>query len=89
MDRYIGLDAHTSSCTVAAWAREGDEDAYRAMLRRYCPPVFDLIYRMVGQRQLAEDLTQETFVKAFRAGCDRSTGGVSPCGTWSADRAAK
>ncbi len=27
----------------------------------------DLIYGMVGQRELAEDLTQETFVKAFRA----------------------
>ena len=49
------------------WAREGDEDAYREMLRRYGPPVFDLIYRMVGQRELAEDLAQETFVKAFRA----------------------
>ena len=27
----------------------------------------DLIYGMVGQRELAEDLTQATFVKAFRA----------------------
>jgi len=52
---------------VVAWAREGDEDAYREMLRRYGPPVLDLIYRMVGHRELAEDLTQETFVKAFRA----------------------
>ncbi len=48
-------------------AREGDEDAYHEMVRRYGPPVFDLIYRMVGQRELAEDLAQETFVKAFRA----------------------
>ena len=49
------------------WAREGDENAYREMERRYGPPVFDLIYQMVGQREQAEDLTQETFVKAFRA----------------------
>jgi len=52
---------------VVAWAREGDEHAYREMLRRYGPPVFDLIYGMVGQRELAEDLAQETFLKAFRA----------------------
>ena len=52
---------------VVTWAREGDEDAYREMLRRYGPAVFDLIYGMVGIRELAEDLTQDTFVKAFRA----------------------
>jgi RNA polymerase sigma-70 factor (ECF subfamily) len=37
------------------------------MVRRYGPPVFDVIYGVVGQRELAEDLAQETFVKAFRA----------------------
>ena len=52
---------------VVAWAREGDQNAYREMERRYGRPVFDLIYGMVGQRELAEDLAQETFVKAFRA----------------------
>jgi RNA polymerase sigma-70 factor (ECF subfamily) len=52
---------------VVAQAREGDEYAYREVVRRYGPRVFDLIYRMVGHRELAEDLTQETFVKAFRA----------------------
>ena len=52
---------------VVACAREGDEDAYREILRRYGPPVFDVIYGVVGQREQAEDLTQETFVKAFRA----------------------
>ena len=52
---------------VVTRAREGDEDAYREMVRRYHASVFDLIYGMVGQRELAEDLAQETFVKAFRA----------------------
>jgi RNA polymerase sigma-70 factor (ECF subfamily) len=52
---------------VVTRAREGDEDAYREMLRRYGPPVFELIHGMVGQRELAEDLAQETFVKAFGA----------------------
>jgi RNA polymerase sigma-70 factor (ECF subfamily) len=59
--------SEASDQEVVTWAREGDEDAYREMLRRYGPPVFDLIYGMVGQRELAEDLAQDTFVKAFRA----------------------
>ena len=66
MSKLASLSA-ASDHDVVAWAREGDEDAYREMVRRYGPPVFDLIYRMVGIRELAEDLTQETFVKAFRA----------------------
>ena len=59
--------SEASDQEVVARAREGDEDAYREMLRRYSPAVFDLIYGMVGIRELAEDLTQDTFVKAFRA----------------------
>ena len=52
---------------VVARAREGDEAACRELVRRYGPPVFDRIYGMVGIRELAEDLTQETFAKAFEA----------------------
>jgi len=59
--------ADASDQDVVAWAREGDEDAYREMMRRYGPLVYDRIYRMVGIRELAEDLTQETFVKVFGA----------------------
>jgi RNA polymerase sigma-70 factor (ECF subfamily) len=59
--------SEASDQEVVSRAREGDEDAYREMLRRYGPPVFELIYGMLGQRELAEDLAQETFVKAFRA----------------------
>ena len=52
---------------VVAWAREGREDAYRELVRRYRRPVFEGIYRKVRNRALAEDLTQETFAKAFDA----------------------
>jgi hypothetical protein len=68
--RCAGRESPTADASdrdVVACAREGDQYAYREMLRRYGPPVFDLIYGMVGQRELAEDLAQETFVKAFRA----------------------
>ncbi|MDH3459099.1 MAG: sigma-70 family RNA polymerase sigma factor [Gemmatimonadota bacterium] len=52
---------------VVAWARDGVEAAYRELLRRYERPVFSLIYRMVRDRELSEDLTQETFVKVLNA----------------------
>jgi RNA polymerase sigma-70 factor (ECF subfamily) len=46
-------------------ALKGDEAAYRELLERFRRPVFSLIYRMIGDRELAEDLAQESFVKAF------------------------
>jgi RNA polymerase sigma-70 factor, ECF subfamily len=52
---------------VVLLARSGREPAYRELVRRYERPVFALLYRMVRDRELAEDLAQETFVKALNA----------------------
>jgi RNA polymerase sigma-70 factor (ECF subfamily) len=52
---------------VVALALEGQEAAQRELVRRYERPLFSLIYRMVRDRDLAEDLAQESFVKAFNA----------------------
>ncbi|HET7040961.1 MAG TPA: sigma-70 family RNA polymerase sigma factor [Gemmatimonadales bacterium] len=52
---------------VVLAARRGSDAAYRELVRRYERPLFSLIYRMVRDRELAEDLTQETFVKALNA----------------------
>lgn len=48
-------------------ARSGSEAAYRELLRRYERPIFSLVFRMVRNRELAEDLSQETFIKALNA----------------------
>lgn len=48
---------------LAALAREGREAAFRELVRRYERPVFSLIFRMVRDRETAEDLAQETFIK--------------------------
>lgn len=45
----------------------GDERAYRELVRRYQRPVYSIILRMVRRAEDAEDLTQETFVRMFRA----------------------
>jgi RNA polymerase sigma-70 factor (ECF subfamily) len=52
---------------VVALARAGKEAAYRELLRRYERPVFTLIFRMVHDRALAEDLAQDTFIKVLNA----------------------
>jgi RNA polymerase sigma-70 factor (ECF subfamily) len=46
--------------------RAGDEEAFRLIFDRYSRPVLSFIYDMVGDRALAEDLAQETFVRAYR-----------------------
>jgi RNA polymerase sigma factor (sigma-70 family) len=47
--------------------RSGDPDAARAVYRAYGASVFAVAYRTVGSRDLAEDATQQTFLKAWRA----------------------
>ena len=46
---------------------QGDQEAFRLIFDRYSRPVIGFIYDMVNDRELAEELTQETFVRAFRA----------------------
>ncbi|HXS25471.1 MAG TPA: sigma-70 family RNA polymerase sigma factor [Gemmatimonadales bacterium] len=52
---------------IVVLARAGEEAAYRELIRRYERPLFSLLFRMVRDRELAEDLAQETFVKALNA----------------------
>lgn len=59
--------ASSTDQEVVAFARAGHEGAYRELLKRYERPIFSLLYRMVRDRELAEDLAQETFVKALNA----------------------
>jgi RNA polymerase sigma-70 factor (ECF subfamily) len=47
--------------------RAGDPDAVRAVYREYGRLVFAVARRTLGSRELAEEATQETFVKAWRA----------------------
>ena len=48
-------------------AQRGDERAFEVILRAYETPIFNYVYRIVGDRSLAEDLTQEVFVRVFQA----------------------
>ncbi len=48
-------------------ALEGTESAFRDIVLRYQRPVYGLILRIVKDPSRAEELAQDTFVKAFRA----------------------
>jgi RNA polymerase sigma factor (sigma-70 family) len=43
----------------------GDQDAYRRLMEKYRDAIFNLISRMISDKSEVNDLTQETFVKAF------------------------
>jgi RNA polymerase sigma-70 factor (ECF subfamily) len=47
--------------------REGDEAAYREIVQRYQRQVYSVAMRMVRSAEDAEDLTQDTFVRMFKA----------------------
>lgn len=55
-----------SSEELISRARSGDDEAFRLIFGRYGRPIISFIYDMVGRRELAEELTQETFVRAYK-----------------------
>ena len=48
-------------------SQRGDLAAFNAIVERYQTQVFNLAARMLGNRASAEDVTQETFISAYRA----------------------
>ena len=48
-------------------AREGDSDAFEEIFRVYHARIYNYVYRLVGNADDAQDLTQDSFLKAYRA----------------------
>jgi RNA polymerase sigma-70 factor (ECF subfamily) len=51
---------------AVARARAGDEDAFRVLVERHSRSLFSLAYRMTGNEQDAEDVVQESLLRAYR-----------------------
>ena len=47
-------------------ARSGDNEAFRLLVQQHGRGIFRLAYRMTGNEEDAEDVVQETFLKAYR-----------------------
>jgi len=48
-------------------ARAGDQHAFALLFEQYHAPILNYLHRMVSDRALAEDLAQDTFIKAYNA----------------------
>lgn len=46
-------------------AKDGDMTAFETLVRKYQKPIYAFCHRMTGEHQSADDLSQETFVKAY------------------------
>ncbi|MBX7221867.1 MAG: sigma-70 family RNA polymerase sigma factor [Blastocatellia bacterium] len=55
-----------SSQNLIARIRQGEAEAFRFVFDRYSRPVMSFIFDQVGNRELSEELAQETFVRAYR-----------------------
>src|SRR6266540_2813111 len=55
-----------SDAAAVARARAGDREAFRTLVERHSRTVFRLAFRMTGNEEDAEDVVQETFLKAYR-----------------------
>ena len=55
-----------TDAAAVAQARDGDSEAFRALVERHSRAVYRLAHRMTGSPQDAEDVVQETFLKAYK-----------------------
>lgn len=46
-------------------SKDGSEEAFAALVRRYKTKVFNLAFSLTGDRDTADDLAQEAFIKAY------------------------
>lgn len=47
-------------------ARAGDEDAFVAIYEHFSPQIHRYVYRLLSSQELADEVTQDTFLKAFQ-----------------------
>jgi len=70
----------TDDCHLALKAVRGDIEAFGELVRRHQTGVYNVAYRITGNRQDSEDAAQEAFIRAYQA-----IGSLDPCrppGPW-------
>src|ERR1700728_2340204 len=67
LHRVFAMDSSTEPTDAIAAAAAGDLPAFEILYRQFAPRIYGLCLRLTGQREAAEDCTQESFVAAWRA----------------------
>lgn len=74
-------DGNTSDAALLARYADGDQAAARLLTARHAPRVFAVARRMLGEQAEAEDVTQETMLRLWRAAANWRAGEAA-LGTW-------
>ena len=56
-----------SDAAVVAQVLAGDKDAFRLLVERHTRSIYGVVYRMTGNQHDAEELLQETFLRAYKS----------------------
>jgi RNA polymerase sigma-70 factor (ECF subfamily) len=70
MTRLLKVELEETAAEIAPVvqaAMKGDRAAMRELFDQQHPKIYNLIYGILGEREVASDLTQEVFLRAFRA----------------------
>ena len=63
----LAAAANAEPFQLIAAAARGNVTAFEHLYRQYSPRIYGLCLRLTGNREMAEDCTQETFIDAWRA----------------------
>jgi RNA polymerase sigma-70 factor (ECF subfamily) len=67
LQRVLAMDSGSEPTDVIVAAAAGDVAAFETLYRQFSPRVYGLCLRLTGQREAAEDCTQESFIAAWRS----------------------
>ncbi len=56
-----------TDAAVVALVLAGDRDAFRTLVERHSRSIFRVVFRMTGNQEDAEEIVQETFLRAYRS----------------------
>ncbi|MEN0051098.1 MAG: sigma-70 family RNA polymerase sigma factor [Bacteroidota bacterium] len=79
-ETYINLTMEQSDHIIIQKVLRGNQQAYEVLVRRYQDYVFTVVLRILKKREVAEEVAQDVFIKAYRT--LRSFKGNSKFSTW-------
>ena len=67
MQKPMSKETDTDDRMLVARAQKGDEDAFAELVRKYSGRAYQIAYGVLGNRQDAEEIAEDTFIKIYHA----------------------